>query len=232
MKRYVDLILIIPLTLLFADCSSDEGLGGNSDFSDETIQSSKTAELLDAILTRPYDHTKLTPWCIYCENTNIQGVTMFNNGLLEDKMITELFKKEDCFSIFEAKYQIFLKKIDWETNEGLTLSGQIAYFEMLLASDMCMSVINEREKVRLMEMAVKKLNYEKKRINEACHIMISVMQSCSYTPFIEEIVPILYETINGYTFDDPDSNILVSGLGDYQSKIIANYAQQFLNEKN
>lgn len=194
---------------------------GVLDFSEENDLENSTEELLEAIMARPSDLTRLTPWCIQCNSLNIQGVTMFNEGIKEDKKIVELFERSDVFSVMEKKYQTVIEK--------KIIDGSIAYFEMILASDMCMSVLKESEKITLLGLALKKMDYEKDHMNEACHIMISIMQSCNYTKFIDDIGLKLEETVSGYTFHLEDGSSH-TGLSYNHAEIIANYAKQFLND--
>jgi len=130
-----------------------------------------TPDLLETLLEeRPYELIKLAPWCGYCSDLFYPGVTMFNNSLLKDKKVMELFRRRDCFSALSSKYQTVLME-----------SGG----------------------------------------------MIAFMQSSKYTPFMEEVVPSLRETLFGYALIMPDDNFFTYGIGSAGADIILNYAKQF-----
>jgi hypothetical protein len=202
---------IILLSLLPAACGDEfSGISTAGLLENEVLGKANTMEDL---------------WCLTCSNHYIPGVTRFNEKLREREAVTELFKRSDCFSALEAKYQSIIQEKKKE------YSMLIAYFEMLLASDLCMSALHKSEKVRLLELALEKVAYETEHAREACHIMIAVMQSCNYAPFMEEVQPRLRETINGYTLSAPDDTILILGLVTQGYDLIISYAKQFLNEQ-
>ena len=204
MRKFFYVILVMQL--IFTSCSKNE----------------ETTEILEALLEIPSDWGfKLMPWCITCSDANLPGVTMFNNSLQENKDAVKFFNRSDCFSVLKTKYQIAIE----EKNENST------YFEMILASDLCMSALNEKEKMQLMTMALTRAKDEKTQLNETCHIMVAVMQSLNYIPFMEEINPKLRETTTGYTLSSADDSLLHFGLCCFHAEIIIQYTKQFLNEK-
>ena len=191
--------------------------------SDEIVIKMSTSELVNAILERPLGKYHLMPWCFICSNLNFPGVAEFNKELKESNIANELFKRNDCFSVLTSKYQNYTEETE-EFN-----SFEFEFLAMLLASDMCMAVINENEKNQLMEIALENKEYKDEPVNGSLQIMVAVMQSCGYTPFVEEIVPVLVETVFGYTFNNPDNDLIYTGLGgEYHSEIIVKYATTFL----
>ena len=190
--------------------------------SDETILSMSTCGLLQTWLD--YPPRALGPWCTYCSNLNLPGITIFNNDLQADNIAMELVGRNDCVTVLMSKYLSIIK-----TKEKP--SGKERTFEMLLASDICMSVLNEKEKILFMAMALEKMSYETDPVNETCHIMVAIMQACNFTPFLEEVGKNLRETMLGYTISNASDGLLHTGLGDF-SDIIEKYAKQFLNEQN
>ncbi|MDR2910337.1 MAG: hypothetical protein LBV47_03085 [Bacteroidales bacterium] len=190
---------------------------------DETINSMSTCGLLATLLEHP-ENGMFRPWCTYCSNSELPGVTMLNDELRENKVAVELFKRDDYFSVLASKYLTIIEKKEY-------YYGQTEYFEMLLASDMCMSMLNENEKIQLMVMALKKATSKSESIgvNETCHIMVAVMQSCNYILFKKDVGTKLRETSMGYSMDISD-DIMYLGLNSH-SDIIVKYAKKFLNEK-
>jgi hypothetical protein len=206
---------IIILSLLPAACGDE--------FSGMSTASLLENEVLGKVNTLMEDL-----WCLTCSNYYIPGVTRFNEKLRERETVVELFKRSDCFSVVEAKYQAIIQ----EKKEITGYLDSTTYFEMLLASELCMSALNKSEKVRLLELALEKAAYETVYANETCHIMIAVMQSCNYVPFMEEVRPQLHESMFGYTLCAPDESIIGYGLepkGGYD--LIISNAKQLLNEQ-
>ena len=187
---------------------------------DETIRSMSTCGLLETLLK----YYRIGPWHHASSSLYFPAVTWFNDNLRANKVAMELFNRNDVFSVLVSKYPKVIKDSE-ETNYTLPLQ----YFEILLASDMCMAALNKEERILLMGLVLKKM--EAKYLNTTCHVMIAVMKSCNYTPFMKTIGAKLQETANGYTFDSPDKNGLHHiGLGDYRAGIIVNYAKRFLKD--
>ena len=192
--------------------------------SDKDIRSMSTCGLLETLQEWP--SYRQGPWSCICVDLNLSGVTLFNRGLKENKIAVELFGRRDCFQVLASKYQ----SLD-VLNENNSLRTQ--FFEMLLASDMCMTTLSKNEKIIFLVMAMEKglsilqhlyenesLNY---RFNSSFIIMISVMKECEYSPFIKELKPYLTEWTNGYY--DPR-------IGYYllPREELINYTKQLLTE--
>jgi len=188
----------------------------------EIITSMSTCGLLESWLKHPAK--TLGPWCSICSDLFHQGVFSFNYSLKLDKIALELFGRSDCVLTLMSKYLTVIE-------EKKKSSYMLQNFEMLLSSDMYMLLLNEDEKIQLMAMAIERMKYEKESVNETCHIMIAIMQSCNYTPFVEEILPKLNDTMRGYSFSKHYDNVISIGLDHDSCELIKNYAQQFLNEK-
>jgi CRISPR-associated protein Cas8b1/Cst1 subtype I-B len=193
------------------------GLQGN-----ETIELEGTAALLETLLDRPVTGDHLMPWCSHCSDLYLSGVTMFNDAVKNESNAVNFFNSDDSFVVLVSKYNSII-------NEEGGKVGWLPFFEMLLASDLCIDSLNESEKIELMALALKRLDYEKVFVNETCHIMISIMKSCNYAPFIEDIVPKLQETTWGYTFNVNDD--VYCGMVNYHANILIKYANQFLSEQ-
>jgi hypothetical protein len=213
MKKLLYAIIMLPL--LFVACNNELS-DSNNEFADMS-----TTDLLETLIE---ERIPVEPWCLTCSSFDISGVTRFNDNLRIDKMAIELFARRDCFPVLTSKYRAFME-------EKQEISFPLVYFEMLLASDLCMSVLNESQKIQLLEMALEKTAYDTEPVNEACHIMIAVMQSFHYTPFVEEVVPKLHETVCGYTLSALDDHLIGRGFELQGADVIIEYATQFLNEQ-
>ena len=226
----------------------------------ETIRSMSTCGLLETMLTNPsfytYDKSelRLAPWYLWWYPDSIfvfhnNHITKFNDQLTKDPMAVELFNRNDCFPVLASKYLTFIKEIkekeiplDYQPSSTCTLrSTYFPYFEMLLASDLCMSALNETEINQIMAMA---LAYEEKAdlyccgyfVSETYTIMITIMLWCNYPPFIEEVAPRLFESYVGYGLTDTDgavtSTIFVNTISERDDiYLILKHAKNFLTEQ-
>jgi len=195
------------------------------EISGETINAMSTCGLLETWLNHPAYNNSWSPYCTHCSDMSRPAFLSFNMGVSRNEVSSEFFKRRDCVPVLAFKYLTFIKAKSKP-------SGRQRCFEFLLASDMSMSVSNEMEKIQFMAMALEKMKYEKKEVNGACHIMVAIMLSCNYAPFVEEIGPKIEDSNFGYTFRNLEAGIYYSGFQDYHAKIIIEYAKQFLNEKN
>ena len=210
---------------------------------DETIHSMSTCGLLRTLLDYPPNTTG--PWNYLSSNLFLSGVTNFNKNFNANKVAIELFNRKDFFSVLTSKY---LSNMEESVRYGI---GRFSYLEMALASDLCMKKLNEFEKRQLMAITLKRSTLiEADYLNETCHIMIAIMKSDNYTPFIEDIGSRLNESTRGYTLsksrtslieedtipnDDestiPDIEGLIwVGLSPQTVKSIIKYANMFLND--
>jgi hypothetical protein len=192
---------------------------------DKTLRSMSSCGLLETYYTCP-DRT-VGPWCSICSNTNVPGVTMFNEEIENDKVVLELFKRDDCLLTLYSKFQTIINR---RSGKGKGRYGKDACLEMLLASDLCMSVLNDKADQRtLMQMALEMIESDATHIRAVRHIMVAIMKKCNYTPFLEEAakdhptyimdvyMPGLTEWMEGYT---------ICGYTD----IVEKYAIEFLDE--
>ena len=175
----------------------------------ETFYSMSTCGLLETLLDHPTNRMN-GPWCMTCSDSNLPGVTMFNDKLRTDKVAIEFFGRNDCFSVLASKYLLII-------GDKRELDAQIQYFEMLLSSDMCMLAMNKNEKVKLMAMALERGKGKTEFLRSSAYIMIATMKAFNYPPFMNEVNANLIESTSGY-----------SNLNDYN---ILKYAKDFLNEQ-
>jgi hypothetical protein len=172
--------------------------------SDEIILKMSTCGLLKTWWD--YPPRILGPWCSICSNSMLPEVSNFNNSLRADRVAAELFKRDDCTAVLKNKYLSVIR-------ENQEPNGRQLSFEMLLASDMCMSILNKKEKIQLLAMALKNT----KCGTETRHIMAAIMRACNYAPFLDELGTNWEESTSGYEICFTDT--------------VEKYAKQYLNEQ-
>jgi len=170
---------------------------------DETLNSMSTCGLIETLLNYPRDI--VGPWNWELSHSFRPGVTMFNESIKANKIAVELFKRKNCIPVLFSIYISTIKE------ESCVYGGsRFGYFELLLSSDLCMNTLNELEKKQLMAITLERVKYvENESLVQTCHIMISIMKFCNYTPFIEDIGSRLNECTTGYTL----SNFIVKDDG-------------------
>lgn len=191
----------------FPEIWTEEDLNKYENLTEETFRSMSTCGLLETLLEHPTNRL-LGPWCTHCNDNNLPGVTNFNISLSENLAAVELFEREDFFPVLASYYLGLIK-------DKKELDNQIRYFEMLLASNLCMQMLSESEKNLLMAMALEKKGSDKDFLTSTPYIMIAIMRTCNYAPFMKDVYPNLVEKTSGY-----------GNLNDYE---IIKYAKQFLN---
>jgi hypothetical protein len=199
---------------------------------DETIRSMSTCGLLDTYLTFP-SHPDPNGGNFYNPS-----ITEFNSNLRENKVAIELFDRSDCFPVLAAKYLLCIKEIKPPDNKYGPYDRiwkEADDLERLLASDMCMTVSNTKEKIEFMAMAL--VYEEKSKANsqfwlESYNLMISIMISCNYKPFVNEVVPRIREGAGGYYLIDSDDDKWPSNcLSASHVELILKHSKEFLNEQ-
>ncbi|MDR2910989.1 MAG: hypothetical protein LBV47_06460 [Bacteroidales bacterium] len=196
---------------------------------DETIRSMSTCGLLKTFIEYPR---------VYASSDLFDPVvTKFNNELRENKVAIELFDRNDCFPVLASEYLNIIKGHYYNSIEKgeYIYSGRIDYIEKLLASDICMSVIDDKEKKQIMAIGFTKATKERKTSNygNAAYtytMMISIMQSCNYAPFIEEVGARIREGAVGYYLIDPNGDTSGNFLTDSNVELILKHAEEFLNK--
>jgi hypothetical protein len=158
---------------------------------------------------------------------------MFHDYHRQDKMAVEFFSRRDFYSVLKYKYRSVIKEIlDFIDGKGVFVVN-VGYLEMLLASDMTMSELSKKEKIQLMGMALERMKYVSSRHDKSgsCQLMIAIMKSCKYKPFVKDIEPRLFEATYGYVMTEPDGEILTNVLDNHHVDMIVKYAKRFLNEQ-
>lgn len=187
----------------------------------ETIREMSSCGLLETYLGNP--DRFVGPWNTISSDLNFPGVSAFNSTVRNDEVVTELMKRNDCFAVLTTKYQFVIEQ-QTET------SGKEQCFEMLLASDACMSVLSNKERVQFMNMALKMIERDKTSQIETRHILVAVMKSFNYTPFLAEAEKNLYAA---FSLADKSRNGFSEWLKGYDIcsyDVVEVYAKRFLNE--
>lgn len=186
---------------------------------DETIHSMNICGLLETWLGHP--KRVLGPWCTTCSDLSVTGVSRFNNAIANDKVMIELFDRDDCVPVLLSKYQ-------WIIRQNGEKTGIIQCFEMLLASDLFMSKLSAKERIQLMEMALKMLEKNSEQVTELRHIMVAIMKAFNYTPFLTEVEKYHVSFIDGHRTGFSE---WVSGYDVCGYDVVEKYAKQFINKK-
>lgn len=187
----------------------------------ETIRTMSSCGLLETCLANP--DCLMGPWNTISSDLNFPGISAFNSTVRNNKVVAELLKRNDCFTVLTAKYQFIIEQ---KTEK----SGKEQYFEMFLASDACMSVLSNEERIQFMNMALEMIERDKTLIIETRHILVAVMKSFNYMPFLVEAEKNQYAV---FSFADKSRNGFSEWLKGYDIcsyDVVEKYAKRFLNE--
>ena len=206
---------------------------------DDTVRSMSTCGLLETMMLHrhapsifPFDHN-------VSQDLRFPGVVHFNRNLWNNKVAVEFFKREDCISVLASKYLSLMPATMIDANYSYL--QWMLVVEMLMSSDMCMSLLSEKEKILFMAMALERakilfieigsdLDRYAVYLRGTYHIMIAVMKLYNYTPFMEEVWPKIRDWRNGYSFDPMEESLFSTGIIYAQIGIIIHYAKQFYQQ--
>jgi len=168
-----------------------------------------------------------------CTPSECDSILRINNKA------NELIKRNDCVTVLISTYLNLFKTIiddidnDYDGRDPLCWIkiGKIEVLYSALSSKMFMSIFSKTEKVQLMALVLEMIKYEGNFINRYApySIMISIMLSSDFPPFIENVKPMLIETgpfpcyelimNNGYIWPGQD---------DQASDLIIDLSKQFI----
>jgi hypothetical protein len=189
---------------------------------DETLRTMSVCGLLETWYTHP--QRVLGPWCAVCSSHYVAGVSSFNRMVANDKVVAELFERDDCVPVLFSGYRAIIARKGEK-------SGNEKCFEMLLASDVCMSALSDDEQIKLAEMALKMFERNGEQVNETRHILVAVMKAFNYAPFIQDAknYPVSFPDV----LDVPRDGFSewMSGYDICSFDVVEKYAKQFLKEK-
>lgn len=193
---------------------------------DETIRSMSTCGLLDSYLTHP--ERVLGPWCVWCSYSLLPGVTDFNNMVNNDKILKEFLGRDNCVEVLAARYLSMIE-------QGEEVIGRKKCLEMLIASDACISLLKEEDRVQFMMMALKMMTREKELLKEPRHILVAIMKASNYTPFLTEASE--EGKYSAFKTEDGVGYAQRNGLSEHTwgydicvYDVVEKYAKRFLND--
>ena len=203
-------------------------------------------------ITIPYQNVSdlITYKCLECLIGNMRGnifysdalsnqsaysLTDFNNYLRKNKEATAFFKRKDCVSVLISTYLIYLKTEEYlKAGSGdqcrtLGIKSCFHFLEFVLSSNMFMSKMNVKEKVQLMVLALESAKHVNSTSSYVSYtVMISIMLSSNYTPFVKDVKPMLMETVSCYYYV---GDYGIPGVGIWgATDLITKYAKQFIND--
>jgi len=250
MKKIVFYVLTLVLTLSSCSFESDED--------NQDISKPKTYYLLTNLINY-IDKNLMSVVPDLRSSLHPIFPTEFNKILRSNKEATTLFEREDCVEFLISTYETAIntnKYLMVDVPNCIGCYGFVEdmwyfYLEWVLSSEMFMYKMNINEKVELMELALERINYEK-RSPYPFNILISIMLSSNYNKFVQDVKPMLIELSSYYyglksndyyvktvvTFVDgqegtnliTEGYISVPGLDEQASDLIQKYAQQFIND--
>jgi len=239
MKKLV--IFVLVGLLAFSSCASKEKINDSEIFEEyfeefditvfyQDVSKSKTYHLLEALLDHLSENL-LPPQPVYSSYMPTLFPTELNNYLRDNKEAAAFFEREDCVYVLISTYLTNLKtenSWDYKNNNS---RRKFFFFEMFLSSEMSLSKLNVTEKVQLMVLAL-----ESSMVKSPLPftIMISIMLSNNYPPFIEDVKPILIEATPCCYCLRMNNDIVLPGGSESNHTIatdlITRYAKQFIND--
>ena len=178
---------------------------------DEMARSMSAYGLLETLFSHP--RAIFGPW-FFATGSSLNGrFARFNDSLRVSNVAVELFKRADCFSALASAYLNAIKEPEKNSLHN--------YLEILIASDMSMLALNEREKILAVAMAFERNKLEDildiAGIDDTWEILVNIMQSLNYQPFMREFKEGWEDFAWGYV------------IFPHEKKVIS-YIKQFLNE--
>jgi len=173
---------------------------GNWDY--QAVFETETYHLLEAVIDYIDENwTRLFNW-------NDKSITRFNKYFRNSEEAVILFEREDCVYVLISTYLHSIKTERYLLKDDDLWVGSkwFTFLETILFCDMLMDEMNLTEKIQLMVLALERSKYELTR-PMTFNIMISIMLSSNYSPFINDIKPLLHETVTGlayYLVTSPD----------------------------
>ena len=181
---------------------------------DEMARSMSACGLLETLFSHP--RTSFGPWATMSGPTYAR----FNDSLRASNVAVELFKRTDCFS---ALASVYLSSIKEPQRNSLH-----EYLDMLIASEMSMLALNESEKILAAAMAFERSKLRNKvdgiiNVSGTWQILLVIMRSLPYQPFMQEFGGEWNDWIQGYYFEPDEWERIVPHikqfLNEYKNKI-------------
>ena len=198
----------------------------------QDISKSETYHLLENLINY-IDKNQVHLITFPSSDLNYPYLTMFNKYLGESKEAITFFKREDCVSILISTYLISIK-----TKKFLKMDSEFwgnkffTFLEYVLKSEICMSVLNVKEKVHLMILALERIKFNNP-YSSTFGIMISIMLSSNYTPFINDVndsYPMFIECLRTGACFDYAMNADHEKSDHFTENLVIGNAKQFIND--
>jgi len=226
MKRSIYFVLIIQLIL--TACSNDS----MNEVSDDSFLAEWdiTIPYQDVTQTETYHLLEVLIDSIDKNQARfvLFTVTYLNEYIWNNEEATALFQREDCVSVLISTYLISIqtKKFLIQDDSWWT-PMRFRFLEFILMSDRFMDKMNKTEKNQLMVLALEMAKYEE-CTSTPFSIMISIMRSCNYEHFVNDVI--IREASSGvsYWFEMKDGSVWDNV--EQTHTLLIKYAKQFIND--
>jgi len=203
----------------------------------QDVFNSETYYLLENLLDS-LNENLLLPQPVHSSYMPTLFPTEMNNYLRNSNEAAVFFdREEDCISVLISTYLTNLKtayNMSYLDYEDLKNHRKFNFFEMLLSSEMLLSKMSSTEKVQLMVLAFERAKYTKFCSPHPFTIMISIMLSSNYLPFINDIVPMIIECSPCIYCLKMNNDTLLPGSSENKhsqaTDLIKRYAKQFIKD--
>ena len=185
------------------------------------LKNTSTYGLIQTYFNQPWNI--LGPWCSICSDLFMNGVNYFNNRVNQDKVMNELFTREDVLKKLIGRYVYIIQNLSsMEAHPGYLDS-----FEMLLASDQMNKILTDTASDELIVLALKMISLKKdntefkNNVASTRHIIANCLLRNQFTPFLSAYLKngSLETNLYGYTVCNEDGKI-------------EDYARMYLKTKN
>ncbi len=169
---------------------------------EDSLNNTSTCGLIQTFLNQPWNI--LGPWCSTCSNLSMDGMQYFNDRINQDKVISELFSREDGLDKLIGKYVSIIQDLkSWEEHPGYLYS-----YEILLASEKMNEILADTISKELMILSMKMLDIKKgnseflheNSIAITRHILVNILVQKNFEPLFSDYMAdgFLETFISGY----------------------------------
>ena len=186
------------------------------------VKNISTCGLIQSYYYQPWNI--LGPWCNYCSDFTLDGIQFFNDGINDNIVLNELFKREFVLNKLITTYISFIQDLSSTQDHP----GRLHSYEILLASKKMDNIYLESTSTELIILCLKMLE-EKKESFEfnnqnsfavTRHIIVDVLIRNEFEPFLSssQINGTLERNLNGFAIC-------------YDGEKVENYARLYLNNQ-
>lgn len=148
------------------------------------LKNTSACGLIQTYFNQPWN--MLGPWCGICSDLFMNGIKSFNEKVNHDKVLNELFTREDATKKLIGRYVSIIQDLgSMEAHPGYLDS-----FEMLLASDQMNKILTDTASDDLIVLALKMITLKKDNtafknsIAITRHIIVNCLLRNQFTPFL------------------------------------------------